>query len=55
MLPHVGNVQVTHSEGDIPSVVRVSVIALIRNTRGDERLLLLVIVILVIVILVFEL
>ena len=37
--PYVGNVQVIESEGCIPSVNRVSVIALICNTRGDERLL----------------
>ena len=43
--PYVGNVQVIQSEGGLPSVVRVCVIALIRNTRGDEHLLLLLIVI----------
>ena len=37
--PYVGNVQVIESEGCIPSIVRVGVIALICNTRGDERLL----------------
>ena len=37
--PYIGNVQVIESEGGIPSVVRVGVIALICNTRGDERLL----------------
>ena len=41
--PYVGNVQVIESEGCIPSVVRVSVIALICNTRGDERLLFLIV------------
>ena len=39
----VSNVQVIHSEGGLPSVVRVGVIALIRYTREDERLLLLII------------
>ena len=38
-LPYVGNVQVIESEGCIPSIVRFGVIALICNTRGDERLL----------------
>ena len=37
--PYVGNMQVNQSEGGLPSIVRVDVIALIRNTRGDERLL----------------
>ena len=41
--PYVGNVQVIESEGCIPSVVRVGVIALICNTQGDERLLLLIV------------
>ena len=43
--PYVRNVQVIQSEGSLPSVVRVGVIALTRNTRGDEHLFLLVIVI----------
>ena len=41
--PYVGNVQVIESEGCIPSIDRVGVIALICNTRGDERLLLLIV------------
>ena len=41
--PRVGNVQVIESEGCIPSVVRVGVIALICKTRGDERLFLLIV------------
>ena len=41
--PYVGNVQVIESEGCIPSIVRVSVIALICNTRGDEHLLFLIV------------
>ena len=32
--PYVGNVRVIRSEGGLPSVVRVGVIALIRNNRG---------------------
>ena len=41
--PYIGKVQVIESEGCIPSVVRVGVIALICNTRGDERLLFLIV------------
>ena len=37
--PYVGNMQVIQREGVVPSVARVGVIALICNTRGDERLL----------------
>ena len=32
--PDVGNVHVIQSEGGLPSIVRVGVIALIRNTQG---------------------
>ena len=34
MLPHVGNMPVIQSEGCLPSVVRVGVVALIHITRG---------------------
>ena len=37
--PYVGNMQVIESDSCIPLVVRVGVIALICNTRGDERVL----------------
>ena len=33
--PYVGNVQVIQSEGGLPSVVRVGVISMICNTRGE--------------------
>ena len=45
--PYAGNVQVIESEGRIPSIDRVSVIALICNTRGDEHLLLFLLLIII--------
>ena len=39
MLPrNVGNLQVIQNEDRLPSLVRVGVVALIRSTRGDERM-----------------